>query len=858
MRASSGYARVATIRPLCCAAAHPPPPPPPPLPPQHNHTTTNTPHFIRSIAHSTPPNHPCLPLRYSTAMPQQLLHKRSRAATVGPASSKRARSSQLSPTATLSLSPIQLSDEGLDQPEPADELSTTSDSSHHSSSSSSSSTPPPLPTLPKLGAVRSSPSLAATAAAAALPFNGDECRSSPFPIFRDRHIIVRPPVDDKTDDELKQLTFIQYLDYFLVHRQFASERRYMISDERYCHLLGFITSSHKHVSDYGREKELDEAQVAALQHALCENTFKYQLAEYAGASVSDIEKGTVLVCFREPRLAAGEKDKRPSASSSTECSRGMARTCVPYSMINRVLTHVHAGELGRTMHLGQQATWERFNSLYDGVSRELVRMFVKKCKACSSTVKRVHKAPLVRITARTLFERVVIDLIDFERKPSHGFRYIFHAMDHFSKYHWAWAMVDKSATSVAFFMSALLADIGPITFVQCDQGKEFIAEVLRVAEEFSSKVVNSSPYHPQTNGLVERGNGVMKAAINIWFIQEQSEDWYPPLARIRYQLNCNKPRTTKFTPYELLYSKKPPAWEGPPALNAASLDYVLNGPADSAPELTAQPTDTAATILTTLAIGATPPASLPVQPPSLPNSQLPLVSSLLPDTEPTIYQQFVLNCCAGQPGALNRYMADQLNVGCHFMRLGGEGGGRCAISAFYNCISPMRFINLSSADRRKAYDNIRKQLRALWVKLSADKDKATVAKQQRLQRMIFELGNSGSSPGDAVQRATSPAAAWAQLGEDLTLTTKALGWDALALMATERRVNLLLFLCLETSHDYHHGTQKAAQYWAEADADGKAAQLALTGRTRPGGRWLHLEGGTSERLVPAYAVVDRP
>ena len=143
MRASSGYARVATIRPLCCAAAHPPPPPPLPLPPQHNHTTTNTPHFIRSIAHSTPPNHPCLPLRYSTAMPQQLLHKRSRAATVGPASSKRARSSQLSPTATLSLSPIQLSDEGLDQPEPADELSTTSDSSHHSSSSSSSSTPPP-------------------------------------------------------------------------------------------------------------------------------------------------------------------------------------------------------------------------------------------------------------------------------------------------------------------------------------------------------------------------------------------------------------------------------------------------------------------------------------------------------------------------------------------------------------------------------------------------------------------------------------------------------------------------------------------------------------------------------------------
>ena len=244
-----------------------------------------------------------------------------------------------------------------------------------------------------------------------------------------------------------------------------------------------------------------------------------------------------------------------------------------------------------------------------------------------------------------------------------------------------------------------------------------------------------------------------KAALNIWSIQEQSEDWYPRLARIRYQLNCNKPRTTKFTPYELLYSKKPPALGRP-----ASAQRSVTG-------LCAERPSTHCTGPLTL-----PPFSphwLPVRnckhhyqsnSHHFPSSQLPLVSSQLPDTEPTVYQQCVLNCCAGQPSALNLYMADQLNVRCYLMRLGGEGGGRCAISAFYNCISPMRFINLSSADRRKAYDNIREQLRALWMKLSTEKDKTTVAKQQRLQQMIFELGNSGSSLGDAVRRATSPAA----------------------------------------------------------------------------------------------------
>ena len=203
-------------------------------------------------------------------------------------------------------------------------------------------------------------------------------------------------------------------------------------------------------------------------------------------------------------------------------------------------------------------------------------------------------------------------------------------------------------------------------------------------------------------------------------------------------------------------------------------------------------------------------------------------------------------------------MADQLNVGCNFTRLGGEGGGRCAISSFYNCIDPMKFINLSPADRRKAYDNIRKQLHSVWEQISTDKSKSGVAKLQRLQNMIYELGNSGTSHDDTMQKARTPAAAWAQLGDDLTLPTKSLGWDVLAFMATEHGVNILLFLCLEQSHDYRNGTPKAAKYWAEADADARAAQLALTSRTRPGGRWVNQDGGTVQKLVPAYAVVDRP
>ena len=197
------------------------------------------------------------------------------------------------------------------------------------------------------------------------------------------------------------------------------------------------------------------------------------------------------------------------------------------------------------MHRGQVAMWDALSGEYDGVNRTVTRMYVKKCAVCQQRQKRQHKAALVPITALTLYERVVIDLIDFSLKPSHGFKYIFHAVDHYSKYHWCWALRNKKPSTVGFYMSTLLACTGPIKHVQCDQGKEFVGALLKSVAAFGcGRVCNSSAFHPQTNGVVERYNGVFKEALEHWFIQENSTDWYPPLDRIRYQLNCSRPRTT--------------------------------------------------------------------------------------------------------------------------------------------------------------------------------------------------------------------------------------------------------------------------------------------------------------------------
>lgn len=99
----------------------------------------------------------------------------------------------------------------------------------------------------------------------------------------------------------------------------------------------------------------------------------------------------------------------------------------------------------------------------------MVRTYVKKWSTCQQQQTRVHKAALVPITAKTLYERMVIDLIDFELKPSHDYRYILHVVDHFSKHHMAWAMKNKRPATIAFHLSGLFAETGAPKLLQCDQ-----------------------------------------------------------------------------------------------------------------------------------------------------------------------------------------------------------------------------------------------------------------------------------------------------------------------------------------------------------------------------------------------------
>ena len=660
---------------------------------------------------------------------------------------------------------------------------------------------------------------------------------------------------------------------------------------------------------------MDEKQLLWLYHHTADATFQYSVQEYRGATVAEMDKGPVLVTFREPARKRGDKKKRRKVDSSTAKTLGMQRVCIPFSYIERAVHHCHTGGLGGTNHTGQVLTWGKVNDTYTGISREIVRKFVQKCPVCQQKVTRVHKAALIPITAKTLFERVQVDLIDFTRKPSCGYHYILQAVDHYSKFHWAWALKNKEAATVAYHLNCLLAETGPIRFVQCDQGTEFKADCLQVLADFSCKMVNSSPYHPQTNGLVERGNSVLKMALHHWFVQEGTQDWFPPLARIRYQLNCNKPRTTKFTPYELVYGIKPPSWDGLNVqlpLHADTLSRVLNNepPPSASADAALSPV---ADILTSMSSGQSDDGALrPSKPPAkshvrlqkshmraekthvrprktqlpapqsqpLPSKSTPIPPkskqrppppSTTPVEPPPSRANIAFDLPTGVTGPIDKTMADELNIGCEFVRLGGEGGGRCALSAFYNALSPMEYLPMTSTDRLKRYDARRNELYAMWSKLNQDQSPASNKERRDLRDLVASVPFAGddhnygdTAPHKSLDLLTDERRerAWKELGAHLGHPTTSLGVEVIALLAHLHRVNVLLYISHSLTTGFGKKTKGAVQRWRgdkqQIDAQNRARDNQSQGPGNENCGWCDVSTGTTRYLVPDFVVQDQP
>ena len=71
-----------------------------------------------------------------------------------------------------------------------------------------------------------------------------------------------------------------------------------------------------------------------------------------------------------------------------------------------------------------------------------------------------------------------------------------------------------------------------------------------------TKLCFTSVYHPQSNGVVERANGIIFAGIKKNITELPKGKWIDELPRVIWSHNTTESRATKFTPFKLLFGEE--------------------------------------------------------------------------------------------------------------------------------------------------------------------------------------------------------------------------------------------------------------------------------------------------------------
>ena len=147
-----------------------------------------------------------------------------------------------------------------------------------------------------------------------------------------------------------------------------------------------------------------------------------------------------------------------------------------------------------------------------------------KCVARKSPVNRHQPMGHAPVSGR--FERVAMDLLDVSVISAKGYRYILVVCDYFTKYTEAYPLKDKTARSVVdALMDIWLPRYGFPLFLHSDQGKEFDNVMIHKLSELLATVkTKTTPYHPRSDGLVDRFNRTLLAMLAM-FVSQEHDNW---------------------------------------------------------------------------------------------------------------------------------------------------------------------------------------------------------------------------------------------------------------------------------------------------------------------------------------------
>lgn len=209
-----------------------------------------------------------------------------------------------------------------------------------------------------------------------------------------------------------------------------------------------------------------------------------------------------------------------------------------------------------------------------------IKDYVSRCPKCQldqSATGRHHKVPIKPIPPVALpFERWGVDAVTNLTETKNGNRNILTAIDYATRWVVAKAVPNINSATVAQFLYEILMNYGSPHEIITDRGSSFLSEGLKEFERIQQiRHYASTPYHPQTNGMVERMHAMLGHALTT-LTDGFPDRWDEYLAQTVFSLRVRIHAVTKQSPFYLLYGVHPriPGDTNPLESSMAPLDEI--------------------------------------------------------------------------------------------------------------------------------------------------------------------------------------------------------------------------------------------------------------------------------------------
>jgi len=232
-----------------------------------------------------------------------------------------------------------------------------------------------------------------------------------------------------------------------------------------------------------------------------------------------------------------------------DISTGAQRPVLPKSWTQQVFDQIHG-----LSHAGPRPTikaiCQRF--VWHNMKRD-IRRWCRECHACqTSKISRHIKSPLsTRSEPDARFCSLHVDLVG-PLPVSQGMTYLFTIIDRFTRWPEAIPLPDAHATSCAqALLQHWISRFGVPTEITSDRGRQFTSTLWsELGTLLGIKTNNTTAYHPQANGMVERFHRQLKSALKA---RTTTPNWYAELPLVLLGIRSSWRSDADCSPAELVY-----------------------------------------------------------------------------------------------------------------------------------------------------------------------------------------------------------------------------------------------------------------------------------------------------------------